>query len=102
MAELGYKPISCAPESSTLSTPPHSFTCSYVNMGFELFLFPSFKSSDGDESYRALQLGGKARRNNYLEAYTTNGIYRQDSQSGVMGKKGLNLRQTSQTQALAR
>lgn len=94
-----------APESRALSVPPHCLTCSDVNMGFKLSLFlvflSFFKSSDKNEFYRTLQLGGKDGRNICLEPYATNGICPQESPSGVTGKKGLNSTQTSQIQALA-
>lgn len=87
MAELGYKPTSCAPESSTLSRTPHRLTYSCVNMGSSCFFFLLLNPVMRGEFYRTLPLGlGKASRNSYLEADTTNCVYPQDSQSGVMGK----------------
>lgn len=104
MAEPGFNPTS-APESRAPYMPSHCLTCSDVNMGFKLSLFlvflSFFKSSDRDEFYRTLQLGGRNGRNICLEPYATNGICPQESLSGVTGEKGLNSAQTSQIQSLA-
>ena len=71
---------------ATREVPSHILMWTWASScGFVLF-FPSFKPSDENEFCRALQLCGKARRNNCLKAYITNGIYPQDGQSGIMGK----------------
>lgn len=89
MAESGYAPTSARVQHSLQACHqmPHMFLCEFECQAVS-FLLSLFKSSDGDELYRTVQLGGKAGRNIHLEPYVTHDIlaYSQESQSVVMEK----------------